>query len=93
MAVYMVIPLADNFELLKAAVEEHFENEDRFPVQANKGFLVHSPKTPNEIANLLGITGSESPSTGSGIVITMTSYYGRASTAMWDWMKSRLERG
>lgn len=51
-------------------------------------FLVASQSTAMDVSNRLGITDGEN---GSAIVFSMGSYYGRASTNIWDWIKSKAE--
>jgi hypothetical protein len=43
-------------------------------------------KTAIEVSNALGITDG---SNGSAIVVSIGSYYGRASSDIWEWMKVR----
>jgi hypothetical protein len=67
--------------LQKILPENHLE-------VADGQFLVASQGTAMDLSNRLGITDGEN---GSAIVFTMGSYYGRASTNIWDWIKSKAE--
>ena len=67
-----------------------------FWVQDRRGFLVSFSGTTVELSNAIGITSMdpEAQSTlGPAMVVVITSYYGLAGTTMWEWMKTRLERG
>lgn len=47
-------------------------------------WLVAANTTSAEVSNRLGITDGRN---GSGIVVAIASYYGRASSNIWEWMK------
>lgn len=95
MAIYLVTPLNDNYQKLKDVITDVIPEGDFFCLQNNAGFLVRSNLTAIELAYQLNIsTPDRSPTDmGAAMVTSVTSYYGRASTAMWDWLKTRMERG
>lgn len=95
MAIYLVTPLTDNYQKLKDVIAREIPEADYYCVQNQAGFFVRSPLTAMELAFLLNIsTPDRSPTDmGAAMVTTVNSYYGRASTAMWDWLKTRMERG
>jgi len=85
------LPLADNYSSIEESIEE--KGLDMYQVQSQKGFLVSFSGTSIELSHKLGITGEEGPGQlGPALVVVISSYYGRASTTMWEWMKSRMER-
>lgn len=56
--------------------------------------LVSSAGTVMSVTAKLGIYDAKNPSapsTGSAIVFAISSYYGRAPTMVWDWIKAKLE--
>jgi hypothetical protein len=50
-------------------------------------WIVIASGTAKEICDHLGITDG---STGDAVVVAGTSYYGRASSQIWEWMASRM---
>ena len=56
-------------------------------------YLLSSRATAVDISNNIGLTGAETNFTpkGVGVVIAMSSYFGRAPTTVWDWIKVKLE--
>lgn len=50
-------------------------------------WIVIASGTAKEISDHLGITDG---STGDAVVVAGTSYYGRASSQIWEWMASRM---
>lgn len=93
---YQLTPLLDNAELLKAAVVAAIQEIDRYELPNNAGWLIHYKGTSIELSIMIGITGQAKgvlPTIGSVLIVPFTSYYGRASTAMWEWLKTRFESG
>ena len=59
-------------------------------------WLVSANLTAVDLVAKLGIYNSQHPEkapTGVAIVFAVSSYYGRASTAIWDWIKAKMESG
>ncbi|MGO9742617.1 MAG: hypothetical protein ACLPN5_14130 [Roseiarcus sp.] len=56
-------------------------------------YLVSSAGTAEALTIKLGMGPQRdgSSTTGSAVVFKTSSYYGRAPTAVWDWMKAKLE--
>lgn len=95
MPVYLVTPLSNNAAAIKVAVVSKVPEQDRHELQGDAGWLVYSQGTSVELSNLIGITTPEGKPTaglGSAMVTSVGSYYGLASTAMWEWLKTRFER-
>lgn len=91
---FLVLPLGGNDDQISAAIAA--KSLDMFWVQDRRGFLVSFSGTTVELSNAIGITSMdpEAQSTlGPAMVVVITSYYGLAGTTMWEWMKTRLERG
>lgn len=53
-------------------------------------WLLSARGTAREVAEYLGFINQ---GTTSGIVISMGSYWGRAPTDIWDWIKAKAEAG
>lgn len=88
MAMFMIVPINNpagievQLSTLKASNGLDFI---KLPVS---GFMVSYHGTSQELSNLLGITEGAS---GTGVVASISSYYGRAPTDIWDWVKTRWE--
>lgn len=96
MATYLLVPTAKNAVQLDVAVCAKFDASNRFAVPNQAGWLVQFPGTTVEVSNHAGITGQgagEISLVGSVIVTLVTSYYGRGSSEMWEWLKTRMEAG
>lgn len=94
MAVFALIPLADNFTALTDQVVDRIHGSDRYQLASDAGWLVRYKGTSTEVSDHLQITGQpEGVKTpvGAVLVIPVTNYHGRASADMWEWLKDRLE--
>lgn len=94
MAIFLVVPLRTDSTALDAAITERIGEQDRYQLQDGRGWLVRMDGTTREASDKIGITGQkegESATLGSALVTPVTSYYGRASNSMWEWLKSRFE--
>ena len=56
----------------------------------NGEFLVASPGTSKEVSDKLGVT-TGTPS--SGIVVSISGYYGRTNPSTWEWIKAKWQSG
>jgi len=66
---------------------------DALPVNETQ-WLVSANGTTQEITKRLGIFDPENQTatpTGSAIVFATSSYFGRAPTNVWEWLKVKLE--
>jgi hypothetical protein len=94
MPIYLITPLANNAQAIGRAVREHIHADDAYELQTNSGWLVAFKGTSVELCNLIGITpatGTAAQAIGSAMVTSIGSYYGRGSTLMWEWLKTRFE--
>lgn len=94
MPIYLVTPLANNAQAIGRAVREKIPEQDFHELQANSGWLVAFKGTSVDLSKLLGITPTEevpTPTIGSAMVTSIGSYYGRGSSLMWEWLKTRFE--
>lgn len=95
MPIYLLTPLGDNTDALRAAVDSKIPEADRFELQSRRGWFISYEGTTVELSNLIGITSTKEgfvPSLGSAMVTSVSSYYGRGQTSMWEWLKTRIER-
>jgi len=54
-------------------------------------WLVAGTGTAQEISNAIGITPEFNPALGTGLVTTISGYYGRAPNNIWEWIQAKLE--
>lgn len=89
MAIFLVIPTVPKAEIkpeLKAKITEH-----QLPhyLLNNGGYLVAFNGTSKELSDRLEISEGQS---GTAIVASIGSYYGRAPNDVWEWMSAHWER-
>ena len=85
--VYFVVVLSDVEAVRKRLREVVPEETMVFEVDEDKWF-VSFDGISRDLAEKLGIRGE--PNIGSGIVIPVTSYSGRANPALWEWLSLRM---
>ena len=73
---------------MRSALEAAFPG-DHFDL-GNNEWLVASAGTARSVSDAIGIT-SDPSKTGSAIVFSMSNYFGRASTDIWEWIKTKAE--
>lgn len=87
MAVFVIIERRASQEL-RVAIESVFP--DKHWRIADNAWFVISDDTPKKISDALGIR--KGGITGVIVMRGTAMYYGVASTAMWEWLKSAIER-
>ncbi|WP_175902006.1 hypothetical protein [Burkholderia seminalis] len=76
-------------EAVKAKIEAVIpEAELRFELAPDK-WMVYAEGPPGILADKFGIRGD--PHVGTGLVLALGSYGGRAPSSLWDWIKARSE--
>lgn len=75
-----------NGEKLPGAIAEHFPNN--FLMIGDDIWLVAGKSTAQEVSDKLGISTGDN---GSGVVLAVSSYFGRANPNIWDWIKTKWE--
>lgn len=88
MTVFIITPISSP-EAVSKAISEKFA-KDSYAIPKSHSWLVSYGGTAMELSNELGITGG---TIGTGMVASISNYYGRAPTDMWEWIKTRVERG
>ncbi len=74
-------------EMIKSIVDEG----DVFELDADKIFVAWDGGISRDLAEKIGIRRPGGEMVGSGLVMPVDSYSGRAKTALWEWLK--LKRG
>jgi hypothetical protein len=76
-------------ERLGAAIKAAFP--ENFLQMAERGqWIVVGEGTAREISNKIGITGVEPTEIGTSIVFSVSGYFGRASSEIWEWIAVKL---
>ena len=95
MQVFLAIPLTSSSAKLNSSVESRIAAADRYKLAADRGWLIRFSGTTMELSNTIGLTGQAPGDTnhsGPAIVAPITGYFGRGSTEMWEWLKTRFEQ-
>lgn len=85
---YFVTALT-NAEAVKARVESVAQQREFWYEIGPDKWVIYAEGPPSDLADKLGIRGD--PHVGTGLVLTLGSYGGRAPSALWDWIKARTE--
>jgi hypothetical protein len=74
------------------------EIERNFPLDhlklADTQYLISTSGTAIELSAKIGIydiAQPDKPAIGNAVILATSSYFGRAPTTVWDWMKAKLE--
>jgi hypothetical protein len=85
MLLFAILGHNDN-PALAAALNTHFPG-NHLKIGAGQWLVAGKDTTVVDVSNVLGISDGTN---GSGIVVSISSYYGRASQNIWEWMKVKL---
>lgn len=88
MAMFMIVPINNPAGIEQQLGSLKATNGLDFIKLPTSGFMVSYNGTSKELSNVLGITEGTS---GTAVVASISSYYGRAPTDIWDWVKTRWE--
>ena len=72
-------------EILAHSIPIHFPN-NYMEIRPGQWFVV-APGTAQEISETLQITTGVS---GSAVIVSVSGYYGLASTQIWEWLASKI---
>lgn len=75
----------DKPELMGPAINKLYPN-DSIIIGENQ-WLVVDYGTAKDVSDKLGVTNGP---TGSAMIISMSGYYGRKSTNIWEWIKAKM---
>ena len=87
MGIFLVTAINDPSKV-EASIKAHF-NGEYYQVPHNNAWFVVFNGTTKELSDKIGLTNAAN---GTGVVIAVSNYYGRAPTDMWEWLKTRVER-
>ena len=87
MALFVVLTDSEN-SALQSEIAKKFPNDHKH--LASNHWVVSSDKTARELSDHLGISDGKK---GSAIVFGLSSYYGRYSNDLWEWIKTKWEGG
>lgn len=86
MSLFAVLSPTENPKLI-AAIKEHYpDNYQITPTQ----WIVSAKGTAQQISDKLGVSAKENL-IGSGVILSIKSYWGRSNPDLWDWMKGKME--
>jgi hypothetical protein len=85
MNIFVVFKVSDSTKL-ERAIEDVYP-EDHLKLQDDE-WLISGGSTAQEVSDRLGVSSGDN---GSAMIFRMGSYYGRASTNIWDWIKTKSE--
>ena len=88
MSIFTVLTEADNPKL-ETLIKEKFPND--YYTLSHRQWLISAGATAKTISEDLLITDKEN-GPGSAIVFTISSYYGMANPAIWEWLKAKWEK-
>ena len=86
-----VIFRVSNPELMRASLVRTYPN-DHLEVHAGE-WILSASGTAKEVSDKLGVTTGTPAATpvGTAMIFSMSSYFGRATTEIWDWIKVKAE--
>jgi hypothetical protein len=77
---------------LVESIKNSYPPGDSFELSATQ-WLVSSKETVTEVSAKIGVSGAGPDFTPKGlaVIFATSSYFGRAPTTVWDWIKVKLE--
>jgi hypothetical protein len=88
MPVFAIIPQSNpNTPKLAGVIATNFVTES-VSLEGDKGWLVSTKGTAQELSERLGVTSGEN---GAAIILEIASYFGRANPNIWSWIKIKME--
>lgn len=85
MAIFAVLPDQPDSQALQAAIERTVQSGNYIRLPGGQ-YLVAYDGTSRALSDLIGISEG---TTTAGVVVGVTSYWGRASRDVWEWMSSK----
>jgi hypothetical protein len=93
MPIFVLLPQNETAQqLLPQAVERAYPGASK--KLANHNWLVAGKGSAQDVSATLGITDPKNPAAnavGTVMVLEIASYYGRATSDIWDWVKTKWE--
>ena len=88
MGIFTVTAREDSSSQLEAVIKAKFPN-DYYQIMPHQWFI-STEGTAIKLAETLGVLEETGP--GSALVLTISSYHGRWTTDLWDWLKAKWEQ-
>ncbi len=88
MAIFLIVPITNPQGIERELEALQTAQRVDFIKLPSTGFAVSYTGTTQELSNITGISDGKA---GTAVVAAISSYYGRAPTNIWDWIKSRWE--
>jgi hypothetical protein len=85
MAVFAILPNDPNSAALAARVNATVPKGDFVRLPGGQWLIAHTGTT-REVGDLLGLSEGE---TTDGVVCSISSYWGRATKDVWEWLNSK----
>ena len=70
-------------EAVKLKIEHHYTRENYYDSGRDSFFIATVGETTRQLATKIGLGDNN---VSSGIVVPVTSYWGRYSTELWEWI-------
>lgn len=87
MGIFQVTPIK-NAAAIGKVIQDKF-GRDAYVIPETSSWLIAYNGTARELSDDLNITKG---GVGTGLVVSISNYYGIAPTDMWEWIKTRMER-
>ena len=84
MQVFAVFSVADP-DRVKAGIDQHYGG-NHYEVAADVYFVATEGETTRQLATKIGLGDENEAGVTSGIVIPVTSHWGRYSSQLWEWI-------
>ncbi|MDP2697306.1 hypothetical protein [Thalassospira sp.] len=92
MAIFNVVATgAGDVERLNAIIDRTYIGSDSYRINQYY-WMVYDTISTVEVTKKIGIVGPDK-TIPPAVVTKVDSYYGRAPTPLWDWIKAKLEEG
>lgn len=84
MQVFAVFSVADPGRV-KVGIDEHYGN-NHFEAASGVFFIATEGETTRQLATKIGLGDDNEDGITTGIVIPVTSYWGRYNSQLWEWI-------
>ena len=84
MQVFAVFSVADSSRV-KAGIDEHYGN-NHYEAADGVFFIATEGETTRQLATKIGLGDDDGAGVTSGIVVPVTSYWGRYNSQLWEWI-------
>lgn len=85
-SVHFVTALSEA-EQVRARIHEIIPDDDRFELAPDK-WMITFDGVAQDLAERVGVRGGDER-IGTGLVLPVTTYSGRAPSSLWDWLRAK----